>query len=154
MTQLSSFLTNIANSIRNKKSTTEPIPATNFATEIDSIETGGLTGYTGTVKFQQDLSPDTYPVRVSMKLIKPDFSIETLTMVDETTSTLTYPFILTQQITTPIIAIVFYYPAEIPSASSEDGTVDYEYRPFSRSACYGVFFPNKDEFILTLKETF
>ena len=50
MTQLSSFLTNIANSIRNKKSTTEPIPATNFATEIDSIETGGgsgLVGYSG-----------------------------------------------------------------------------------------------------------
>ena len=37
---LSNFLTDVANSIRNKKGTTEEIPAANFDTEIASIETG------------------------------------------------------------------------------------------------------------------
>ena len=41
ITQLAPFLTNIANAIRTKKGTTEPINAQNFATEIASIETGG-----------------------------------------------------------------------------------------------------------------
>ena len=36
---LGNFLTDIANSIRNKKGTTDPIMASNFDTEIDSIET-------------------------------------------------------------------------------------------------------------------
>jgi len=38
---LNSFLTSIANAIRNKKGTTEPINASNFASEIESIEVGG-----------------------------------------------------------------------------------------------------------------
>ena len=37
---LSNFLTDVANAIRNKKETTEQIPAANFDTEIESIETG------------------------------------------------------------------------------------------------------------------
>ena len=37
---LNNFLTDIANSIRNKKGTTDTIPASNFDTEIESIETG------------------------------------------------------------------------------------------------------------------
>lgn len=45
--QITPFLTNIANAIRTKKGTTEPINAQNFASEIESIETGGgLTGHT------------------------------------------------------------------------------------------------------------
>ena len=36
---LGNFLTDIANSIRNKKGTTDPIMASDFDTEIDSIET-------------------------------------------------------------------------------------------------------------------
>ena len=38
---LNNFLTDVANSIREKKGTTELIPASEFDTEIDSIETGG-----------------------------------------------------------------------------------------------------------------
>ena len=38
---LNSFLTDVANSIREKKGTTELIPASDFDTEIESIETGG-----------------------------------------------------------------------------------------------------------------
>ena len=37
---LSQFLTDVADAIRTKKETTEPIPAANFDTEILSIETG------------------------------------------------------------------------------------------------------------------
>lgn len=37
---LNQFLTDVANSIRTKKGTEEPIPAENFDTEIDSIVTG------------------------------------------------------------------------------------------------------------------
>ena len=40
MSSLTEFLTGIANAIRNKKGTTEPINAQNFASEIESIETG------------------------------------------------------------------------------------------------------------------
>lgn len=39
---LNQFLTDVANSIRNKKGTEEPIPAENFDTEIDSIVTGTI----------------------------------------------------------------------------------------------------------------
>ena len=45
---LTNFLTDIANSIRNKKGTSEPIEAKNFDTEIASIETGG----SGTLNLQ------------------------------------------------------------------------------------------------------
>ena len=38
---LNNFLTDVANSIREKKGTTELIPASDFDTEIESIETGG-----------------------------------------------------------------------------------------------------------------
>lgn len=38
---LNNFLTDVAESIRTKKGTTELIPASNFDTEINSIETGG-----------------------------------------------------------------------------------------------------------------
>ena len=38
MSKLSEFLTNIANAIRNKKGTTEPINAQNFASEIEGIK--------------------------------------------------------------------------------------------------------------------
>lgn len=38
---LDNFLTDVANSIRTKKGTTNSIPASNFDTEIESIETGG-----------------------------------------------------------------------------------------------------------------
>ena len=41
MSSLREFLTRIANAIRNKKGTTAPINAQNFASEIESIETGG-----------------------------------------------------------------------------------------------------------------
>lgn len=41
ITQLKPFLTNIANAIRTKKGTTETINAQNFASEIESIESGG-----------------------------------------------------------------------------------------------------------------
>lgn len=41
MATLTEFLTNIANAIRSKKGTTEPINAQDFATEIESIEVGG-----------------------------------------------------------------------------------------------------------------
>lgn len=41
ITQLAPFLTNIANAIRTKKGTTETINAQNFASEIESIESGG-----------------------------------------------------------------------------------------------------------------
>ena len=38
---LGNFLTDVATAIRNKKGTTDTIPASDFDTEIDSIETGG-----------------------------------------------------------------------------------------------------------------
>ena len=38
---LSTYLTGIADAIREKKGTSEPINAQNFATEIKGIETGG-----------------------------------------------------------------------------------------------------------------
>ena len=38
---LGNFLTDVATAIRNKKGTADTIPASNFDTEIDSIETGG-----------------------------------------------------------------------------------------------------------------
>ena len=38
---LNNFLTDVADSIRKKKGTTGLIPASEFDTEIDSIETGG-----------------------------------------------------------------------------------------------------------------
>ena len=41
MANLIELLTNIANAIRSKKGTTEPINAQDFATEIESIEVGG-----------------------------------------------------------------------------------------------------------------
>ena len=41
MATLNEFLTSIADAIREKKGTTEPINAQNFASEIGSIETGG-----------------------------------------------------------------------------------------------------------------
>lgn len=44
--QITPFLTNIANAIRTKKGTTEPINAQNFASEIESIETGGSSNWT------------------------------------------------------------------------------------------------------------
>lgn len=49
ITQLAPFLTNIADAIRNKKGTTAPINAQDFANEIESIESGGsgLVGYSG-----------------------------------------------------------------------------------------------------------
>lgn len=40
-TELKPFLTEIADAIRNKKGTSENINAQDFATEIESIETGG-----------------------------------------------------------------------------------------------------------------
>lgn len=40
---LGNFLTDIAIAIRNKKGTTDTIVASNFDTEIESIETGGGT---------------------------------------------------------------------------------------------------------------
>ena len=43
MANLNEFLTNIANAIRSKKGTTSPINAQNFASEIESIETGSGT---------------------------------------------------------------------------------------------------------------
>lgn len=43
---LKTYLTGIADAIRTKKGTTDPINAQNFASEIESIESGGgLTGY-------------------------------------------------------------------------------------------------------------
>ena len=48
--ELKPFLTNIANAIRTKKGTTAQINAQNFASEIESIESGGgLVGYSGTI---------------------------------------------------------------------------------------------------------
>lgn len=44
ITQLAPFLTSIANAIREKKGTTDPINAQDFASEIASISTGGGTG--------------------------------------------------------------------------------------------------------------
>ena len=38
---LGNFLTDVANSIRNKKGSTDSIPASDFDTEIESIKTGG-----------------------------------------------------------------------------------------------------------------
>ena len=38
---LGNFLTDIANAIRNKKGTTDTIVASDFDTEIESIESGG-----------------------------------------------------------------------------------------------------------------
>lgn len=43
MANLNEFLTNIANAIRSKKGTTDKINAQNFASEIESIETGSGT---------------------------------------------------------------------------------------------------------------
>lgn len=40
---LSDYLTDIANAIRNKKGTTAKIPAQNFSSEIASISSGGIT---------------------------------------------------------------------------------------------------------------
>lgn len=49
--QIKPFLKGIADAIRNKKGTTESINAQNFASEIESIETGsGLTGYSGEIR--------------------------------------------------------------------------------------------------------
>lgn len=44
ITQLAPFLTNIANAIRKKKGTTAQINAQDFASEIESIESGGAGG--------------------------------------------------------------------------------------------------------------
>lgn len=44
ITQLATFLTNIANAIRTKKGTTETINAQNFASEIKSISSGSRGG--------------------------------------------------------------------------------------------------------------
>lgn len=50
--ELDPFLTKIANAIRTKKGTTGLIKATNFASEIESIESGGgLVGYSPNVNY-------------------------------------------------------------------------------------------------------
>lgn len=57
ITQLAPFLTNIANAIRTKKGTSETINAQDFASEIESIETGSSSnwteeqGYGGSINF-------------------------------------------------------------------------------------------------------
>lgn len=49
MSTLNEYLTSIANAIRKKKGTTAPINAQDFASEIESIETGGATMITFTL---------------------------------------------------------------------------------------------------------
>lgn len=55
---LSNFLTNVADAIRAKKETTEPIPAANFDTEIASIE-GGIDTSDATATVNDILQPKT-----------------------------------------------------------------------------------------------
>ena len=140
ITQLAPFLTNIANAIRTKKGTTETINAQNFASEIESIESGGrLTGYTGTVGYN-DYVYGRNPHMI-LTLLKPDFTVEYVEILERKQV----------QITTPVIAIGFFYTPQINGYENKSGVEVYMH---SLSDYYvytsGMIIPTENNFQITL----
>lgn len=142
--QLRPFLATIANAIRTKKGTTESINAQNFADEIESIESGsgGLVGYTGTVKWQPYHIGDY--VSCIVQIVKPDLSVETIKYTAEEEATTT--------ISSPVILIAYAFRAGLPLTSAVNGELYDNWMELMTSVSNGVFIPTANDFILTLRD--
>ena len=132
-------LTDIGNAIRNKKGTTDLIPATSMASEIESIETGSvgdLVGYTGSVSFQTTISGS----RHSYILIKPDLTMEKYYGTGNASYT----------ISTPVIAVCCCYSAKLSALHiTPYGTAGYyEVYGIDNNGVIGVFIPTIDNFAI------